>query len=150
MDIRKVKKLIELLEASDIDEIEIHEGEESVRISRRREGAAPALYAPMPVPAAAAPAAAPVQAALPVEEEPAGFTISSPMVGTFYEASSPGAKPFVGVGQRVEAGDTLCIIEAMKILNQVEAERAGTILEVDAENGQPDEFGQPLFILDVD
>ena len=85
-----------------------------------------------------------------MEEEPAGLPVTSPMVATFYEASSPGAKPFVGVGQRVEVGDTLCIIEAMKILNQVEAERAGTVLEVVAENGQPVEFGQPLFILDVD
>lgn len=147
MDIRKVKKLIELLEASDIDELEIHEGEESVRISRRRESAAQALYAPMP---ALAQPAMPPAADPPAAQEPAGFAITSPMVGTFYEASSPGAKPFVGVGQRVEIGDTLCIIEAMKILNQVEAERSGTIVEVVAENGQPVEFGQPLFILDVD
>lgn len=161
MDIRKVKKLIELLEESDIDEIEIHEGEESVRISRRREAPpAQTIYAGMPAPAfgamppamgvPGAPAADGSAAAPAAAEEAPGHTVTSPMVGTFYEASSPGSKPFVEVGQRVSVGDTLCIIEAMKILNQVEAEVSGTVLSVVAENGQPVEFGQPLFIVDVD
>ena len=152
MDIRKVKKLIELLEASDFDEIEIHEGEESVRISRH----APAAAAPQSivVPGTGAPAPAPLPQASadasPSEPEtPPGHTVDAPMVGTFYEAPSPGAKPFVQLGQRVEVGDTLCIIEAMKILNQIEADRAGKVLAVLAENGQPVEYGQPLFVLDT-
>ena len=152
MDIRKVKKLIELLEESDMDEIEIHEGEESVRISRRRESASQTVFAGYPPMGAQmpAPAAATATAAEVAPEEPSGHVVTSPMVGTFYESSSPGAKPFAGVGQRVEMGDTVCIIEAMKILNQVESDQAGTVLSVAVENGQPVEFGQPLFILDVD
>ncbi|WP_297527131.1 acetyl-CoA carboxylase biotin carboxyl carrier protein [Thiohalobacter sp.] len=156
MDIRKVKKLIELLEESGIAEIEIHEGEESVRISRHASAPGPAVVAaPAPIPAAA-PASAPASAA-PAAAEPAtesgadippGHQVTSPMVGTFYRAPSPGAKPFVEVGQHVNAGDTLCIIEAMKMLNQIEADKAGTVVAILAENGQPVEFGQPLFVID--
>jgi len=148
MDIRKVKKLIELLEESQVAEIEIHEGEESVRISRMPQVVhAPAVVqaAPAAVPAAAAPAAevaAPAEAA-----EPEGHKVKSPMVGTFYEAPSPGAKPFVAVGQQVSVGDTLCIVEAMKMLNQIEADKAGKVTARLVENGQPVEFGQALFVI---
>lgn len=147
MDIRKVKKLIELLEESGIAEIEIHEGEESVRISRN---AAPGTFAaPAPVaiaaPVAAAPAAAP---AAPVEEIIEGHVLNSPMVGSFYRAPSPGAKDFVDIGSKVNVGDTLCIIEAMKLLNQIEADKAGTIKAILVENGQPVEYNQPLFIIE--
>ncbi|HYQ71499.1 MAG TPA: acetyl-CoA carboxylase biotin carboxyl carrier protein [Gammaproteobacteria bacterium] len=148
MDIRKVKKLIELLEESQIAEIEIHEGEESVRISRLQ-AAAPVAAAPVAY-AAPAPAPAPAATAESAGAEPAkaeGHTITSPMVGTFYEASSPGAKPFVEVGQPVNVGDTLCIIEAMKMLNQIEADKAGTVSARLVENGQPVEFGQSLFVI---
>jgi acetyl-CoA carboxylase biotin carboxyl carrier protein len=147
MDIRKVKKLIELLEESQIAEIEIHEGEESVRISRLQ-AAAPVAAAPV-VTAAAPVAAAPAPAAAAPAEpaKPEGHTVTSPMVGTFYEASSPGAKPFVEVGQQVNVGDTLCIIEAMKMLNQIEADKAGTVSARLVENGQPVEFGQSLFVI---
>ena len=151
MDIRKVKKLIELLEESGIAEIEIHEGEESVRISRYAQNAAPqvVMQAPQAAPAAAAPVA-PVAAPAPVAEPagPAGHTVNSPMVGTFYRSSSPGAKPFVEVGQRVNVGDTLCIIEAMKMLNQIESDKAGVVQAILAENGGPVEFGQPLFVIE--
>jgi acetyl-CoA carboxylase biotin carboxyl carrier protein len=147
MDIRKVKKLIELLEESQIAEIEIHEGEESVRISRLQ-AAAPVAAAPVAVAAPAAVAPAPTPAAAPAEPaKPEGHTVTSPMVGTFYEAPSPGAKPFVEVGQQVNVGDTLCIIEAMKMLNQIEADKAGTISARLVENGQPVEFGQSLFVI---
>ena len=153
MDIRKVKKLIELLEESNIAEIEIHEGEESVRISRMHPALqtpqympayAPGMYATMP-PAAQAPAIGPDP--VPAAEKPApkGHVVTSPMVGTFYEAPSPGAKPFVEVGHHVNLGDTLCIIEAMKMLNQIEADKAGRITARLVENGQPVEFGQELF-----
>jgi acetyl-CoA carboxylase biotin carboxyl carrier protein len=150
MDIRKVKKLIELLEESGIAEIEIHEGEESVRISRYAPHAAPqvVMQAPAMAPAAAAPAA---PAAAPAPAEPAvpvGHTVNSPMVGTFYRAASPGTKPFVEVGQRVNLGDTLCIIEAMKMLNQIESDKAGVVQAILAENGGPVEFGQPLFVIE--
>ncbi|MBK1718066.1 acetyl-CoA carboxylase biotin carboxyl carrier protein [Thiocystis violacea] len=147
MDIRKVKKLIELLEQSDVSEIEIHEGEESVRISRHGSGAMP-YYMPqaMPAPGAAPPVAAgPAEEA---EEEIAGEIVRSPMVGTFYRAPSPGSKPFVEEGRDVKAGDTLCIIEAMKILNQIECEQAGTVKRILVENGQPVEYNQPLFIIE--
>ena len=152
MDIRKVKKLIELLEESQVAEIEIHEGEESVRISRMPTSVpAPAVIqaAPAAIPAAA-PAAAPVaEAATPAAEpaEPEGHKVTSPMVGTFYEAPSPGAKPFVEVGQKVSVGDTLCIVEAMKMLNQIEADKAGKVTARLVENGQPVEFGQSLFVI---
>ncbi|MEC8159135.1 MAG: acetyl-CoA carboxylase biotin carboxyl carrier protein [Pseudomonadota bacterium] len=151
MDIRKVKKLIELLEASSVDEIEIKEGEESVRISRNTAApiamaapvAAPAMPAPLaPVPAAPAPA--PPEAAAPS----AANAVKSPMVGTFYRSPSPDAAPFVEVGQSVRAGDVLCIVEAMKMMNQIEADRAGTVTAVHAENGEPVEFDQPLITVE--
>ncbi len=149
MDIRKVKKLIELLEESGIAEIEIHEGEESVRISRN---AVAAAVAPAPVaaaPIAAAPVAAtPVAEATPAEEVIEGHVLTSPMVGSFYRAPSPGAAAFVDVGSKVNVGDTLCIIEAMKLLNQIEADKAGTIKAILVENGQPVEYNQPLFIIE--
>lgn len=147
MDIRKVKKLIELLEESGIAEIEIQEGEESVRISRYGQSAPPmVMQTPAVAAAPTAPAAAPAAPAAPIV--PAGHTVDSPMVGTFYRASSPGAKAFVEVGQRVNAGDTLCIIEAMKMLNQIEADKAGVVTTILVENGQPVEFGQPLFVIE--
>ena len=154
MDIRKVKKLIELLEESGISEIEIKEGEESVRISRNGPSMtmpqmqyAPAMAPPM---AAAAAAAAPVAAAETetAAAEVSGHVVTSPMVGTFYEAPSPGSAPFVEVGKSVKEGDTLCIIEAMKMLNQIEADKSGVIKQIVAENGKPVEFGQPLFIIE--
>lgn len=148
MDIRKVKKLIELLEESDVAEIEIHEGEESVRISRAS-SMTPAVYAAPPMaapPVAAAPAAgASGEAAAP--KEPEGHVIRSPMVGTFYRAPSPGAKPFVVEGQSVSSGETLCIIEAMKILNQIESDKTGKVIEILVENGQPVEYNEPLFVI---
>ncbi|MCA0900454.1 MULTISPECIES: acetyl-CoA carboxylase biotin carboxyl carrier protein [Microbulbifer] len=155
MDIRKIKKLIELLEESDIGELEIKEGEESVRISRGPSGAAiqmphmamPMAAAPVAPQAPAAPAAAP---AAPAEEAvPAltGHPVKSPMVGTFYAASSPGADPFVKVGQQVKVGDVICIVEAMKMMNQIEADKAGTIEAILVEDGQPVEFDQPLVVI---
>ncbi len=149
MDIRKVKKLIELLEDSGIAEIEIHEGEDSVRISRYPTGQAAMPMMPMAHPMA--PAAAPTVAApASVLESPVitGHTVTSPMVGTFYRAASPGAKEFVSIGQQVTVGDTLCIIEAMKMLNQIEADKSGKVSAVLVENGQPVEFGEPLFIIE--
>lgn len=149
MDIRKVKKLIELLEESNIAEIEIHEGEESVRISRASTVAPAMIAAPAAAPtAAAAPAAPRVPAAAPAPEEPEGHIIRSPMVGTFYRAPSPGAKPFVTDGQSVSNGETLCIIEAMKILNQIESDKSGKILKILVENGQPVEYNEPLFVIE--
>ena len=148
MDIRKVKKLIELLEESGIDELEIHEGEESVRISRHSKQVAAPQYqvAPAPVAAAPAPAAAPAAADAPAAPaEPSGHLVRSPMVGTFYRASSPEAKPFVDVGQTVKKGDILCIVEAMKMMNQIEADKSGTIDAILVEDGEPVEFDQPLF-----
>jgi acetyl-CoA carboxylase biotin carboxyl carrier protein len=145
MDIRKVKKLIELLEESDIAEIEIHEGEESVRINRYSSQAAPVQQF------ASAPAASPVAAPEPAvvaEPEVKGHVVKAPMVGTFYGSSSPGSAAFVAIGQSVKEGDTLCIIEAMKILNQIESDCSGKITSILAENGQPVEFGQPLFVIE--
>lgn len=152
MDIRKVKKLIELLEESGIAEIEIREGEESVRISRQQQGGSTVVmaqpnYMPMPT-APAATTAAPAIASAPVVSEPQGHQVKSPMVGTFYRASAPGAKPFVEVGDHVTAGATICIIEAMKMLNQIEADASGKVTAILIENGQPVEFGQPLFIIE--
>ncbi len=146
MDIRKVKKLIELLEESGIAEIEIHEGEESVRISRQS-------VAVVPAPVAAAPLAAPAPALAPViegsaSEEISGHVVKSPMVGAFYRASSPGTKSFVEVGDRVKIGDTLCIIEAMKLLNQIESDKSGVVKKCLVENGQPVEYNEPLFIIE--
>lgn len=151
MDIRKVKKLIELLEESGIDELEIHEGEESVRISRHSKQMAvqQPVYAPAPAPVAApAPAAAPAAGeSAPAAPKLNGTVVRSPMVGTFYRASSPEAKPFVEVGQTVKKGDILCIVEAMKMMNHIEAEASGTIESVLVENGHPVEFDQPLFTI---
>ena len=154
MDIRKVKKLIELLEESDVAEIEIHEGEESVRISRNSSMPA-TLATPNIIPAAPPPqtAAAPAPAASAAPEPEAqdeiqGHAVRSPMVGTFYRSPSPGSKAFVDEGQQVAIGDTLCIIEAMKILNQIESDKAGTVRKVLVENGQPVEYNEPLFIID--
>ena len=149
MDIRKVKKLIELLEESGVAEIEIREGEESVRISRQGPAMAPVNYAPQyaaPAPAAA-PVAAPLAAAA-APEEISGHVVKSPMVGAFYRASSPGAKPFVEIGDQVKVGDTLCIIEAMKLLNQIEADKSGVIKKILVENGQPVEYNEPLFVIE--
>jgi acetyl-CoA carboxylase biotin carboxyl carrier protein len=149
MDIRKVKKLIELLEESGISEIEISEGEESVRISRYPKpgtvttSVAPAAPATAPPPAAAA--AAPVETpAAPAR----GQQVTAPMVGTFYSGPAPGAKPFVEIGSEVKPGDTLCVIEAMKMMNQIESEFAGRVVSVLVENGSPVEFGQPLFVIE--
>ncbi|GLS04503.1 acetyl-CoA carboxylase biotin carboxyl carrier protein subunit [Chitiniphilus shinanonensis] len=152
MDLRKLKKLIDLVEESGIAELEVTEGEEKVRITRVTQHAQP-IYAQAPMqvqvpntPAAAAPAAA-AEAAPAASGLPEGFVVKSPMVGTFYRAASPGAKNFVEVGQSVNVGDTLCIIEAMKLLNEIEAEQSGTIKAVLVENGQPVEYGEPLFVI---
>ncbi len=144
MDIRKIKKLIEIIEESGIAEIEIKEGEEAIRISRYGSAPAPVAYAPAPAPS---PAAAPVIAAVPAEEKITGHIVKSPMVGTFYRSASPGTKVFVEIGQAVLAGDTLCIIEAMKILNQIEADKSGTITQILVGNAEPVEYGQPLFVI---
>ena len=148
MDIRKVKKLIELLEESNIGEIEIKEGEESVRISRQGTAVAPVAYAPPAAPAPAPVAAAPaVEAPAQESAAPAPATdnaVLSPMVGTFYRAPGPDAAAFVEVGQTVRVGDVLCIVEAMKMMNQIEADRAGTVTAIHVENGQAVEFDQPL------
>ncbi len=153
MDIRKIKKLIELLEDSDLAEIEVKEGEESIRISRASSVAAPPAPAPAP-PAAPAPAAPPppepaaeAEAGAGGDGLPEGHRVLSPMVGTFYAAPSPDAKPFVEVGSTVAVGDTLCIIEAMKLFNEIEADRAGTIRAILKKNGDPVEYGEPLFII---
>jgi len=145
MDIRKIKKLIELLEESNVYEIEIKEGEEAVRISRGGAPvAAPQVFAaPAPV-AAPAPAAASAADAAPAEAAIAGHTVNSPMVGTFYQSPAPGAKSFVEVGQKVNVGDTICIVEAMKMMNQIEADKAGTIGAILVTDGEPVEFDQPL------
>jgi acetyl-CoA carboxylase biotin carboxyl carrier protein len=152
MDIRKVKKLIELLEESGISELEITEGEESVRISRHPTGNAGIVQYAMPAPppaAVAAPAAASAAPApsSPVSEGPAGHKVLSPMVGTYYEAPSPGSAPFVKVGDTVSVGQTLCIIEAMKMMNQIESDHAGKVVAINARNGEPVEFGQVLFVI---
>ena len=148
MDLRKLKTLIELVEGSGIAELEISEGEERVRITRTV-AAAQQIYAPAPQPVAAAaaqqPAAPAAEPAKPAAPE--GHVVKSPMVGTFYRSASPGSKPFVDVGQNVNSGDTLCIIEAMKLLNEIEADQAGVIKAILVENGQPVEFGQPLFVI---
>ncbi|WP_397450104.1 acetyl-CoA carboxylase biotin carboxyl carrier protein [Pseudomonas sp. NA-150] len=150
MDIRKVKKLIELLEESGIDELEIREGEESVRISRHSKTPAQQYYAPAPM---AAPVAAPVAAAAPaVAEAPAapklnGTVVKSPMVGTFYRTPAPTSPAFVEVGQTVKVGQTICIVEAMKMMNHIQAEVSGVIESILVENGQPVEYDQPLFTI---
>jgi len=155
MDIRKIKKLIELLEESNIEELEIKEGEESVRISRGSSGAqlvaAPMMPAAAPAPVAA-PAPAPAAPAAPGTSEPepakiSGHAVASPMVGTFYRSPSPGASSFVEVGQSVKAGDVICIVEAMKMLNQIEADKSGVVEAILVEDGEPVEFDQPLVII---
>ncbi|HDZ8964119.1 MULTISPECIES: acetyl-CoA carboxylase biotin carboxyl carrier protein [Aeromonas] len=152
MDIRKIKKLIELVEESGIAELEISEGEESVRISRNFSGqvtAAPQMIMPqVAAPVAASVAAAPAAAAPAADATPAGHLMRSPMVGSFYRSSSPEAKPFVEVGQHVNVGDTLCIVEAMKMMNQIESDKAGVIKAILVENGQAVEFDEPLFIIE--
>ncbi|HRD66995.1 MAG TPA: acetyl-CoA carboxylase biotin carboxyl carrier protein [Candidatus Competibacter sp.] len=160
MDIRKIKKLIELLDTSGIAEIEIKEGEDSVRISRHPHGGSPAIalpqtlwaappcapspgmpaHSPMPSAPSAAPAAEP--------EAIKGHTLRAPMVGTFYRSASPGSKPFVEIGQQINVGDPVCIIEAMKMFNQIDADRAGTITRILVENGQPVEYDQPLLVIE--
>ena len=152
MDIRKIKKLIELVEESGIAELEISEGEESVRISRNFSGQVSVAPQMMMQPAqaqhAAAPVAAAAQAAAPAADAaPSGHLMRSPMVGSFYRSSSPEAKPFVEVGQHVNVGDTLCIVEAMKMMNHIEAETSGVIESILVEDGQPVEYDQPLFTI---
>jgi len=156
MDIRKIKKLIDLIEASGVEEIEITEGEESVRISRRSSIVPQVVAAPQPVaaaiPAPTAPAPAPEQpgpvSSAPAEPAvPAGHSVKSPMVGTFYRSPAPGAAVFVEVGQTVNAGDTICIIEAMKMMNQIEADKSGKIEAILIEDGEPVEFDQPLIVI---
>jgi len=155
MDIRKIKKLIELLEESGIAEIEIKEGEEAVRISRMPTNAGAMHYAPsfqqMPVNAPlsiAAPAVAAESAAPAAKPKPTGHVVTAPMVGTYYAAPSPGAKQFVEIGDEVKPGQTLCIIEAMKMMNQIEADKGGRLTSIMAHNGDPVEFGQPLFVIE--
>jgi len=152
MDIRKVKKLIELLEVSGIAEIEIKEGEEAVRISRYPQGITTTVAAPLTAHPAVMPTATQTAAEVPAAlsetpEAPTGHTVSSPMVGTFYRSPTPEAKPFVEIGQHVNVGDTLCIIEAMKMMNQIDADRAGIVTAVLIENGEPVEFGEALLTL---
>ncbi|MEO0615711.1 MAG: acetyl-CoA carboxylase biotin carboxyl carrier protein [Pseudomonadota bacterium] len=157
MDIRKVKKLIELLEESGIAEIEITEGDDAVRISRYANApaaapvalaAAPAPAAAAPAPAAAAPAAAPAEDAAPAVEDE-GHVIEAPMVGTYYASPAPGASPFVQIGDRVKAGDTICIVEAMKMMNQIESDADGVVKSIRVQNGEPVEYGQALVTLDT-
>jgi len=159
MDIRKVKKLIEMLEESSLAEIEIREGEESIRISRASSVGGQTVVSTVPAAPAAAPAPAPGAnpapasapgpgAARAAEPPPSGHTVTSPMVGTFYRAPSPEAAPFVEVGSEVKLGDVLCIIEAMKMMNQIEADKAGVIKAILKENGQPVEFGEALFVIE--
>ncbi|MCG3730805.1 acetyl-CoA carboxylase biotin carboxyl carrier protein [Vibrio cincinnatiensis] len=150
MDIRKIKKLIELVEESGISELEISEGEESVRISRHNPAPAQVHYAAAPAPAPAtapAPVAAEVPAA-PAAKVQTGHMVLSPMVGTFYRSPSPDSKSFIEVGQTVSAGDTLCIVEAMKMMNQIEADKSGVVTEILVEDGQPVEFDQPLVVIE--
>ena len=143
MDIRKIKKLMELVEQSGINELEVREGEESIRLSKAPAGV---MMTPAAAPVVTAPAAAPtVVAAAPAQ--PAGHTQTAPMVGTFYRAASPDSPPFVEVGKQVAAGDVICIIEAMKLMNQIEADKAGVVAAILVEDGQPVEFGQPLVVI---
>jgi acetyl-CoA carboxylase biotin carboxyl carrier protein len=149
MDIRKVKKLIELLEESGISELEISEGEESVRISRHpRTAMQLPMTAAMPMTAAAPPPATPATAAGEHKPRNDDNTVTSPMVGTYYSASAPGAKTFVEIGTEIKVGQILCIIEAMKMMNQIESDKAGRVTAILAKNGEPVEFGQPLFIIE--
>ncbi len=143
MDIRKIKKLMELVEQSGINELEVREGEESIRLSKAPAGV---VMASVAAPAAAPAAIAPV-AAVPVVTQPAGHTLNAPMVGTFYRAPSPDSQPFIEVGKTVSAGDVVCIIEAMKLMNQIEADKSGVVTAILVEDGQPVEFGQPLIVI---
>jgi acetyl-CoA carboxylase biotin carboxyl carrier protein len=145
MDLRKLKKLIDLVQESGIAELEINEGEERVRIARVLQGAPQMMHAPMMAPAANV--VVPVAAAEIEPGLPEGHVVRSPMVGTFYRAPSPGAKNFVEVGQSVNAGETMCIIEAMKLLNEIETDQGGVIKAILVENGQPVEYGEPLFVI---
>ncbi len=152
MDLRKIKKLIDLLEESNLAELEIKEGEEVVRLSRVPKSAAPVAAAPVavaaaPAPIAAAPVAAIVEAPAAADALPAGHVVKAPMVGTFYASATPGTPAFVKVGQQVKAGETLGIIEAMKMFNQIEADVAGTVQAILIENGQPVEFDEPMFVI---
>ena len=151
MDIRKIKKLIELVEESGISELEITEGEESVRISRQSTAPQQIHYAAAPAPMAApapaaAPAATPAVASAPAETT--GHRVRSPMVGSFYRSPSPTSKPFIEVGQSVKVGDTLCIVEAMKMMNQIQSDKAGVVKEILVQDGEPVEFDQPLVIIE--
>ena len=152
MDLRKLKTLIDLVQNSGISELEISEGEEKIRIAKHMAPAAATHvmlgnhgYVPQPAPLPTAPAAAPTEPAAPVE--PDGHVVKAPMVGSFYRSGSPGASPFVEIGQAVKQGETLCIIEAMKLMNEIESDATGTIKAILVENGQAVEFGQPLFII---
>ena len=150
MDLRKLKKLIDLVQESGISELEVTEGEEKVRIAKHSTGPAPTNYVTQAPVMHAAPAAAAPAAAAPAASDPGlpeGHVVKSPMVGTFYRASAPGAKPLAEVGQTVAVGDVLCIIEAMKLMNEIEADAAGTIKAILVENGEPLEYGEPLFII---
>lgn len=149
MDLRKLKTLIDLVSESNVSELEITEAEGKVRIVKG--GGVMVQHAPAVAPVTAAPAPVPVQAATPASvpaEAPRGHIVKSPMVGTFYRSSSPGAKPFVEIGSQVKEGETICIIEAMKILNEIEADKSGTIVQILCENGQAVEYGQPLFVIE--
>lgn len=147
MDIRKIKKLIELVEESGISELEITEGEESVRIHRGGSSVPVQYAAPAPVAAVAAPAQAPAAVAS-ASEAISGHVVKSPMVGTFYRSSSPESKAFVEVGQKVNVGDTLCIVEAMKMMNQIEADKSGVVKQILVDNQEPVEFDQPMFVIE--
>lgn len=147
MDLRKLKKLIDLVQESGIAELEVTEGEEKVRIARTNAGSAQ-VYMPQPAPMHAAPAQTAAATADAAPVEPAGHTLKAPMVGTFYRSPSPGSPAFVEVGQSVTKGQTLCIIEAMKLLNEIESDMAGTVKAILVENGQPVEYGQPLFVIE--
>ena len=150
MDLRKLKTLIDLVSESNVSELEITEAEGKVRIVKSG-GTVVQQYVPAPVQAAGAAPAAPVAglpAPAPAEAAPTGHVVKSPMVGTFYRSSSPGSKPFVEVGSQVKEGETICIIEAMKILNEIEADKSGTVTRIHGENGQAVEYGQPLFVIE--
>ncbi|MBC9070412.1 acetyl-CoA carboxylase biotin carboxyl carrier protein [Thauera sp. CAU 1555] len=148
MDLRKLKKLIDLVQESGISELEVTEGEEKVRIAKHLTATPQATYVTqMPAAAPATVAATTVSASVAEDALPEGHVVKSPMVGTFYRASSPGSKPFVDVGQSVNEGDALCIIEAMKLMNEIEADASGVIKAILVDNGEPVEYGQPLFII---
>ena len=151
MDLRKLKKLIDLVQESGISELEVTEGEEKVRIAKQlAPAAAPTYVTAAPAPAQAAPVAATAAASAatdPVDSTPEGHVVKSPMVGTFYRASAPGEKPFAEIGDSISSGDRLCIIEAMKLMNEIECDASGTVKAILVENGQPVEYGQPLFII---